>query len=226
MPEPLGKEVVMRCFVDDDHSGENLTHRSSSVFIIFLQMASIYYCSKRQNTVETSTFGSEFMAMKLAWKYICGLRYKLMVMGIPFSDTCFVYGDNKSVLYNTTLPESTLKNKSNSIAYHDVREGVATGEWLTGYEPTDANLSYLLKNPVPGGERRTRLFRGVMYYIWLYWFWVSLLGSFPHIWKYFLTIVQLGSTAKVVSKLSSDAIRLRELIWCHVKYKLLVVRVM
>ena len=63
------------------------------------------------------------------------------------------------------LPESTLKNKSNYIAYHSVREGVSTGEWLPGYEPTDTNFSYLLTNPVPGGERRTRLVWVVMYYI-------------------------------------------------------------
>ena len=74
IPEPLIKEVVMRCFVDADRAGEKLTRRSRSVFIIFLQMEPIYYCSKRQNTVETSTLGSEFMAMKLAYKYICGLR--------------------------------------------------------------------------------------------------------------------------------------------------------
>ena len=47
MPEPLGKEVVMHCFVDADHAGEKLIRRSCSVFIIFLQMAPIYYCSKR-----------------------------------------------------------------------------------------------------------------------------------------------------------------------------------
>ena len=119
----------------------------------------------RQNTVEASTFGSEFMAMKLECEYICGLQYKLRMMGIPFSDTFFVYGYNKLVLYNTILPESTLKKKINSISYHAVREGVATGEWLTGYEPTDTHVSDLLKNPVPGGKRRTRLVRGVVYYI-------------------------------------------------------------
>ena len=101
-PQPFGKEVLMQCFVDADHAGEKLTCHSCSGFIIFLQMAPIYYCSKCQNTVETSTFGSEFMAMKLACKYICGLQYKLRMMGIPFSDPCFVYGDNKLVLYNTT----------------------------------------------------------------------------------------------------------------------------
>ena len=87
------------------------------------------------------------------------------MMGIPFSDPCFVYGDNQSVLYNTTLPESTLKKKCNSIAYHSVREGVATGELLTGWEPTDTNVSDLLTKHVPAGKRRTRLVRGVMYFI-------------------------------------------------------------
>ena len=165
MPEPLIKEVVILCFVVADHAGEKITLRSHYDFIIFSQMAPIYYCSKLQNTVETSTFGSEFMALKLACEYIHCLRYKLRMMGIPFSDHLFVYGDNKSVLYNTTLPESTLKKKSNSIAYHAVRYGVATGDWIIGYEPTDTNVSYLLTNPVPGGVRRTHLVRGVLYYI-------------------------------------------------------------
>ena len=65
--------------------------------------------------------------MNLACKCICILQYKLRMMGIPFSDYCFVYGDKSSVLYNTTLLESTLKKKSNSISYHEVREGVTTG---------------------------------------------------------------------------------------------------
>ena len=47
MPEPLRKEVVMRWFVNANHAGEKLTCRSRSVFIIFLQMAPIYYCLKR-----------------------------------------------------------------------------------------------------------------------------------------------------------------------------------
>ena len=87
------------------------------------------------------------------------------MIGIPFSDTCFVYGENKSVLYNTTLPESTLKKKINSVVYHAVREGVATVKWLTVYEPANTHFSDLLRKPVPGGERRTSLVRGVMYYI-------------------------------------------------------------
>ena len=68
-------------------------------------------------------------------------------------------------MYNTTLPESTSKKKINAIAYHAVREGVATGEWLDVYEPTDTNVSDVLTKPVPGGKRRTNLVWGVIYYI-------------------------------------------------------------
>ena len=39
--------------------------------------------SKRQNTVETSTFGSEFIAMKTAVEHVEALRYKLRMIDIP-----------------------------------------------------------------------------------------------------------------------------------------------
>ena len=50
MPEHFGKEVVTSFFVDADHAGEKLTHSSRSGFIIFLQMAPIYYL------IETSEY--------------------------------------------------------------------------------------------------------------------------------------------------------------------------
>ena len=95
----------MCCFVDAYRAGDKLTHCSRSGFIIILQIAPICYFSKCQNTVKNSTFGSQFMAMKLAWEYIPGLQYKIRMIGIPSYDPCFMYGDNKSVLYNTKLPE-------------------------------------------------------------------------------------------------------------------------
>ena len=39
-------------------------------------------------------------------------------MGIPVEGPMCIYGDNQSVLANTTIPDSTLKRKSQSIAYH------------------------------------------------------------------------------------------------------------
>jgi hypothetical protein len=71
--------------------------------------------------------------MKHCCKYLCGLRYKIRMMGIPLEHCCFIYGDNKSVLFNTTIPDSTLKRKHRSIAYHFVREGSLVQE--TNGEP-------------------------------------------------------------------------------------------
>ena len=100
--------------------------------------------SKKQTSVESSSFGSEFIAMKQCCEYIRGLRYKLRMMGIPVVGHAYVFGDNQSVLANTTIPDSTLKKKSQSIAYHFVREGSARNEWRTTYINTNDNDSDLL----------------------------------------------------------------------------------
>jgi hypothetical protein len=78
---------------------------------------------------DTSTFGSEFIAMKQTTKYICGLRYKLRMMGITVDEPAFIFQDNQSVLANMAAPGSTLKKMSNAIAYHFVCEGCARDEW-------------------------------------------------------------------------------------------------
>jgi hypothetical protein len=66
--------------------------------------------------------------MKQCCEYLRGLRYKHRMMGIPVNGPCYISGDNQSVLANTIEPGSTLKKKSQSIAYHFVREGVANHE--------------------------------------------------------------------------------------------------
>ena len=129
MPKPCGPSMTMRVFVDADHAGDLLTRRSRTGFIVFLNGAPIYWSSKKQTSCETSTFGSEFVAMKQATEYIRGLRYKLRMMGITVDEPAFVFGDNQSVLANTTSPGSTLKKKTDAIAYHFVCEGCARDEW-------------------------------------------------------------------------------------------------
>ena len=87
-------------------------------------------------------------------------------MGIQVSSPVFIYGDNQSVLWNTTIPDSTLKKKSNSIAYHFVREGIAQDKWRTLYIKTDANPSDLMTKALPVGIHRKRNVRAIMYDIY------------------------------------------------------------
>ena len=102
-----------------------------SVVFIFLNTALINWLSKNQATIEKSLFGAEFVAMKTGVEAFRGIIYKLRMMGVPLTGTMYVYGDNMSVIYNTSRPESTLKKKSNSICYHALRTAVANGEFLT-----------------------------------------------------------------------------------------------
>ena len=83
------------------------------------------------------------MAMTVATEYVRRLRYKLRMMEIAIKGPCYLYGDNKSVLVNTSVPDSTLKKKSNSIAYHHsrAREGTVRDERRCTYINTDDNHS-------------------------------------------------------------------------------------
>ena len=121
-PEPRGKEVDLRLYVDSDHAGDKLHRRSRTGYFIFLNSALVNWLSKKQATIETSVFGAEFVAMKHGVEALRGLRYKLRMMGVPLTGPSYVYGDNMSVIHNTQRPDSTLKKKSNSICYHFVRE--------------------------------------------------------------------------------------------------------
>ena len=75
-------------------------------------------------------------------------------MGIPVEGPTYIYGDNQSVLANATIPDSILKIKSRSIAYHFVLEGVARDEWRTSYVNTHDNKADLLTKQLPHGEKR------------------------------------------------------------------------
>lgn len=166
MPRARGLGFIMRAFVDADHATDTMTRRSRSGFLIFLNNAPIYWMSKKQTAVETSSFGSEFTAMKLCTEYIRGLRYKLRMMGIACDECAYVFGDNQSVLANTSVPESNLKKKSNSIAYHFIREGCARDEWRTAYVNTHLNPSDILTKSLPYGEKRRRFVCMILHHIY------------------------------------------------------------
>jgi hypothetical protein len=165
-PQPRGLGFVMRAKVDADHAGDTVTRRSRTGFLVYLNCALVYWMSKKQASVESSSFGSEFVAMKQCCEYLRGLRYKLRMMGIPVNGPAYIFGDNQSVLANTTIPDSTLKKKSQSIAYHLIPEGVARDEWRTTYVNTHDNESDLLTKVLPAGEKRRNFVRMLLHHIY------------------------------------------------------------
>ena len=83
MPEARGRPVILRSFVDSDHAGNKVTRRSRTGFIQMVNMSIVHWSSKKQGSVEGSTFGSEFVAAKAATEANRALRYKLQMVGVP-----------------------------------------------------------------------------------------------------------------------------------------------
>jgi Reverse transcriptase (RNA-dependent DNA polymerase) len=164
MPKPRGKTVVVKLFVDSDHAADQLTRRSRTGFILYLNKAPIVWFSKRQGTIETSVFGAEFVSMRTGIEAGRALRYKLRMMGIPIEEPMYCYGDNMSVIHNTQKPESTLKKKSNSICYHFCREAVAMGEVLTAHVRSEDNPADICTKLIPGGIKRDKLCDMLLHY--------------------------------------------------------------
>ena len=74
--------------------------------------------SRKQPTVETSTYGSEFVAAKLAVQQIINIQLMLRYLGVPVFGKTFLFGDNESVVKNGSIPHSRLKKRHNALSYH------------------------------------------------------------------------------------------------------------
>ena len=155
-----------RAFVDADFAGDKVTRRSRTGFIVMLNNAPIYWYSKHQTACKTSSFGSEFLAMKSLCEYLRGLRIKLRQMGIPINNPCFIYGDNQSVQWNISQRDLVLKKKTLSVVYHFVREGFSNDEWRTTYIKTNDNPSDLLTKCLPAGMNKKQKVRSILYDIY------------------------------------------------------------
>jgi len=94
------------------------------------------------------------MALKTGVELLEGLIYKLQMMGVPIEGYCHTCVDNMSVVNNTSIPESVLKKKSNSIAYHYVRSKCAEDILRITYENTKSTLADILTKVQVGATKK------------------------------------------------------------------------
>ncbi|KAL7515917.1 hypothetical protein ACHAWX_000987 [Stephanocyclus meneghinianus] len=154
IPEPLGKPVHLNVFIDADHVGNVVTRRSHSGIFIFVNNTMIKMFSKKQNTVESSMYGSEMVTMRVARDFIVEMRIKLKMFGCPIAGPENVYCDDKGVVSNTSIPESMLSKKHNSINYHLIQEVVAAKIMRVAKENTQTNLSDALTKLLPYSRKQ------------------------------------------------------------------------
>jgi hypothetical protein len=93
----------------------------------FISKMPIHWYSRKQSTVETATYGSEFSSAKTAIQQIQGLRTTLRYLGVPVDDTSYMFRDNGSIVMSSTMPDSQLSRQHLALSYHYVREAIASG---------------------------------------------------------------------------------------------------
>jgi hypothetical protein len=125
MPVPKGKPMRTTCYEDANLLHCLATGRSMSGIIHLLNQTPIQWFCKKQNVVETATYGFEFMVARQATEQIMDLRYTLRMMGIPLDGPAWMFGDNQSVITSSTIPHSNLNKRHNALSYHRVREAIA-----------------------------------------------------------------------------------------------------
>ena len=153
-PQPRGRAVVISMFCDADHAGNLLTRRSHTGLLIYLNNSIIDWYSKSQATVESSTFGSETIALRTGIDKLQALRYKLYMMGVPIEGAANIFCDNKSVCNTAREPDARLNKKHNAINFHRIREAVAAGWCRVAYEPGETNLADFFTKILPTSRRR------------------------------------------------------------------------
>jgi hypothetical protein len=125
MPKAKGRKVKLTMFADANLYHDRLTGRSVTGLILMVNKTPIDWFSKKQISVESATYGSEFVAARIGTHKIVEMRYDLRMLGVPIEGPSIMFGDNMAVINSASIPESNLKKRHNALSYHRVREAIA-----------------------------------------------------------------------------------------------------
>ena len=151
MPVAKMKPVNVTGLYDASHAPCLVTRRSVTGIVLMVNNTVLRCTTKRQNTVESATYGAEMVAGRLAVEQVMDLRYRLRMLGVPVDGASVLVGDNQSVITSCSLPSSNLKKRHNAIAYHRIREAVAAGIVKLRFVKSEYNLADALTKALSGG---------------------------------------------------------------------------
>ena len=143
-PPPLGKAVQMTTYVDANLCHDFLSGKAVTGILHFFNKTPADWFSKKQATVETATYGSEYSAARTAIEQIRANKLALLYLGVPVRDGSILFGDNKSVVDGSTHPHGKLHKRHHMLSYHFVREAIASGAIRFAHIPGSCNPADIL----------------------------------------------------------------------------------
>ena len=100
--------------------------------------------TKLQSTVETATFGSEYVAARTCTEQITDLRLTLRYLGVPVNGPSYMFGDNKTVVDTASVPHGKLQKRHNALSFHRTRFAIAAGILTFHHIPGKRNPADIL----------------------------------------------------------------------------------
>jgi hypothetical protein len=142
--EPLDKCVKLWHYVDANLMHDITSGKSVTGILHLANKTPIDWYSKKQATVETATYGSDFVAAQVCVEQIIDLHTTLRYLGVPIRDKSYMFGDNKSVVDSSIQLHAKLQKRHTMLSFHCIREAVASGIVGFFYIPADINPADIL----------------------------------------------------------------------------------
>ncbi|KAG7358361.1 hypothetical protein IV203_014949 [Nitzschia inconspicua] len=144
IPPPLDKPIQLIHYVDANLYHDWTTGRSVTGILHFINQTPVAWFSKKQSTVETATYGSEFVAARTAVEQIIDIRTTLRYLGVPVSTSSMLFGDNEAVVNSSIDPNAKQHKRHTALSFHRVREAIASGMVKFCHVPGNINPADVL----------------------------------------------------------------------------------
>ena len=122
---------MLTTYKDANLYHDMMTGKAVTGILHLINQTPVNWFAKKQATVETATYGSEFAAAKAAVQQITALRLSLHYLGVPIHGGTCLFGDNESVVKSGSLPHSVLHKRWHGLAYplHQRSGGIRYGPY-------------------------------------------------------------------------------------------------
>jgi len=116
-PKPKRKPVTMTLFFDANLYHDLISGKSVTGILHQLNKTPIDWYSKLQSTVETATFGLEYVATRTCTEQVIDLRLTLRYLGVSINGPTMVLGDNELVINSAAIPHSKMHMRWVALSY-------------------------------------------------------------------------------------------------------------
>ena len=124
-PEALGRPIILTHYFDANLYHDMVTEQSANGILHFANQCPIDWFSKKQATVETATFGSEFVSGRTCVEQCIDICLTFRYLGVRILTKSRVFGDNKSMIDSASKANAKLHKRHTALSFHRVCEAVA-----------------------------------------------------------------------------------------------------